>query len=130
MTIRRFFLIFAAGLTLQGTAFAIYYDDLIYLRQPVTAITSGSPEAFGRHARGALGRKGLTVTHLDTIAEAAQSMGMPDLELRALERRVVDLPGDSGTRLRLADALRRAGRYDHAERLYLAILRSTPVKAP
>jgi hypothetical protein len=130
MTIRRFVLIFIAGLALQATVFAIRYDDLIYLRRPAGEIASSSPEAFERYATSALDRQELTLTHLDTIAVAARSMRMPDLEVRALERYALGMPGDDGARLRLADALRRAGEYDRAETIYLAVLEATAGEVP
>lgn len=126
MTIRRFFLIFAGALALQGTVFALYYDDLIYLRQPVAVIAADASGTFARHAASALKREELTGAHLDTIAAAAERLKLNDIEVTALERHATMRPADLDIRLRLADALRRAGRYQRAELLYLEILEFAP----
>jgi hypothetical protein len=120
--IRRFAIVMAAALLLQGTVFALYYGDLLYLRQPPDEIASGSVEAFRAHAESALGRDRLTVRHLDTIAEAAQAFGLHDVEVLALDRRTRIPAADRSAHLRLADALRRADRFEDAERIYLGIL--------
>jgi hypothetical protein len=127
---RRFLLAMTAALLLQGTVFAIYYDDLLFLRQPMPEITSGPAERFAEHAVAALGRRHLTVKHLDTIAGAAQAFGLHDVEVTALERRLVAAPEDRSGRLRLADALRRAGRLSAAEAIYLDVLASTENERP
>jgi len=123
--IRRFVLILGAALLLQGTAFAIYYDDLLFLRQPLPRITAGSADSFARHARAALDRPKLTVKHLDTMTDAAVTFGLHDLEVAALERRADATPGDWRVRAKLADALRRSGRLAQAEAIYLDLLSST-----
>lgn len=127
---QRFLISMAVALLLQGGGFAVYYDDLLFLRQPVTAITTGSPETFRPQADTALERRSLTVRHLDTIAESAGAFGMHDIEVRALQRRMSMTPDDRQVRPRLADALRRAGRFGEAERLYLSILKSTGEETP
>jgi len=127
---QRFLIGLTAALLLQGSVFAIYYGDLLFLRQPVSAITAGSPATFRQHADHALERRRVTVHHLDTMADAAGAFGMHDLEVRALQRRVAMTPDDRQVRLRLADALRRAGRFGEAEALYLAILDSIEQEAP
>ncbi|MCC7043972.1 MAG: hypothetical protein IT183_08920 [Acidobacteria bacterium] len=119
---RRFLTMMVVALLLQGTVFAIYYDDLLFLRQPLPQIAAGPVEAFTGHATAALGRRRLTVRHLETIAGGAQAFDLHDMEVTALERRLVLTPGDSAVRLRLADALRRAGRLAEAESIYLDIL--------
>lgn len=122
MTIKRFLLVFAVGVLLQASVFAVYYNDLLFLRQPVALIAIGSRDTFTAHAAHALGRAKLTTQHVETIAAAAQAFHLPDLEVRALERRVKDDPDNEAARLRLADALRRAGQYDRAEALYIELL--------
>jgi hypothetical protein len=130
MTVKRFLLIFGVGVLLQASVFAVYYNDLLFLRQPVAIITMGSPDTFAAHARHALGRSKLTAQHLETIAGAAQVFHLTDLEIRALERRVQDEPADQSTRLRLADALRRDRQYARAERIYLELLDGSPKARP
>lgn len=122
--VRRFLTAFVLALLLQGTVFALYYDDLLFLRAPVAEIAVGSPDLFAKYATRALSRERLTGQHLDTIAAAAQSFGMHEPEIVALERRVTSEPGNPAHRLRLADALRRAGQFARAEALYLDVLRT------
>jgi thioredoxin-like negative regulator of GroEL len=124
MTLRRFLLGFTIVLLLQGSVFAWQYRDLLYFRQPVAAIRADQPETFAAHARSALSRQKLTRQHLDTIAVAADGFGKRDIEIQALERRLELDPNDVQVKLRLADALRRAGRFNDAERMYGDLLRS------
>lgn len=125
MTMRRVALVFVALVALQGVVFAFAYDDLLYLRQPVALIDAGPRDTFERRAQQALSRPHLTARHLETNAAAAQHFALPDLESRALERRAAADPNDRDVQLRLADAYRRAGRFDRAVRLYLNILNAT-----
>ncbi len=119
---RRFLTMLALALLLQGTVFAIYYDDLLFLRRPLPEIVAGAPDVFADHADAALGRSRVTVKHLDTIAGGAEAFGLHEVEVTALERRVEATPTDRAVRLRLADALRRAGRLADAEAIYVDIL--------
>ncbi len=128
--IRRFVLVLGVALVLQGTAFALYYDDLLFLRQPLSRITAGSAETFVRHARTSLDRPKLTVKHLDTIADAAAAFDQHDVEVTALERRLTVTPDDWRVRAKLGDALRRAGRFAEAEAIYLALLSSSGIDQP
>jgi len=126
MTVKRLSLACAAIVLLQGTVFAVYYNDLLYLRQPVTVIAAGPRDVFIQHATHALGRSKLTARHLETVAEAAKSFQLNAIEVQALERRLKAVPDDEGIRLRLADALRRSGQYDRAEHMYLELLTGSP----
>lgn len=130
VTMRGFLCALGAALLLQGTVFAIYYDDLLFFRRPLPEIIQGPRETFVRHAEAALTRSRLTMRHLDTIAEGAGAFELRAIEVAALERRVTANPSDLGTQLRLADALRRAGRLDESERVYLDILAVTGTLHP
>lgn len=123
--IKRFMLIFLVGVALQATVFAVYYDDLLYLRQPVATLVQAPRDTFERRATRALTRRRLTAKHLETIAAAAAALHLPHLEVRALERRLEAEPSDAALRLRLADALRRDGQLDRAEHLYLDLLQTS-----
>jgi len=125
VTIRRIVAGFVIALMIEGAAFAIYFDDLLYLRQSPDVIAQQPSQTFARHAADALRRRKLTARHLETVAAAARGFGLHEIELQALARRVDDEPGDTALLLRTADALRRAGRLDEAERLYLDLLRGT-----
>ena len=123
MTIRKLILALVMALLAQAGLFAWRYRDLIYLRQPVPAIAKGDGAAFERQATEALARERLTRHHLDTIAEAAAGFGQSKHEIEALRRRLEQDPSDVQIRLRLADALRRAGEFQQAETLYVDVLR-------
>ena len=122
ITIKRIAGAFIVVLLLEGAAFAMRYQDLLFLRHPVPAITAGQSAAFAEHATAALTRPKLTTRHLETIAAGAQRFGLAAIEVQALERRFATDGGDVRLRLRLADALRRAGRYADAERHYTEVL--------
>src|SRR5689334_6780515 len=125
MILKRFLLVFGVALAIQASLFAVYYDDLLFLNRSSSALQTGSPEQFARHAEKALARRRLTIRQVDTIAQVAQSLQRPDLEASALERRSQMDGGQASTRLRLADAFRRAGEPVKAERVYLDLLHHT-----
>lgn len=112
------------ALLLQAGVFAWTYQDLMFFRQPVAAITKAGPEAFEQHAVEALNRAQVTQRHLETIADAAMAFKSPAVELRALERAVKADPTDMHLKLRLADALRRSGQLPRAEVLYREVLKT------
>lgn len=122
MTIPRYLIALAAALVLQAGVFVWYHSDLLYLRQPVAVIEQDDPDTFAHRAAGALARPALTRHHLDTIATAAQRFGQSSYEVQALDRRLAKDPSDTQVKLRLADALRRAGDFARAEALYAEVL--------
>ncbi len=128
MSVRTFFTAFIVALLLEATAFGYYYSDLLYLRQPAEVLAAGDAATFTANANGALERRQLTRQHLETIARTAQLLRLPALEARALERRAALDPRDANTYLRLADAMRRAGRFAESEQIYLAVLEVSEAK--
>ena len=130
MMIRRFLLALAAGVALEAAVFAVYYDDLIDLRRPVGVIAAGERDAFLRHATDALRRPKLTAQHLETLAASAQLLRLHHIEVEALERLVRNSPSDRSARLRLGDALRRAGALSRAETVYVDLLSDLSEEAP
>jgi hypothetical protein len=122
VTIRRLVAAFIVAVIIEGATFAILFDDLLYLRQPPDVIAAGPVDTFERHAADALRRDKLTAQHLETMAAAARAVGRYDLEVQALERRAQQTSTDLAAKLRVADALRRAGRLGEAEQLYLDVL--------
>jgi thioredoxin-like negative regulator of GroEL len=122
MTLRKFLIGFVVVLALQAGLFAWNYRDLLYLRQPSSAIVTDGAATFASQAGEALSRKHLTRQHLDTIADTARTLGQPAYEIAALERRLQQDPHDAGIRVRLADVYRRTGQLDRAEALYLEVL--------
>lgn len=123
MTTSKFLIGLAIAMLLQGSVFAVQYRDLLYFRQPVTAILRDDLTAFESNAHSALTRRKLTRQHLDTIATAAQRFGKTDIEVAALERLLEFDPKEASVRLHLGDALRRAGRFSDAESLYSDLVR-------
>jgi thioredoxin-like negative regulator of GroEL len=121
MTLSRIAIMFGLLLVAQGGVFVWRFADLIYLRQPVEDV-AGNREAFHVHAIDALGRTQLTRQHLDTLADAAARLGDVRIEAAALERRLEKNPDDVRIKLRLADALRRAGEFDRAATLFNDVL--------
>jgi thioredoxin-like negative regulator of GroEL len=122
MTIPKIVAVFGIALAAQTGIFAWRYRDLIFLHQPASAIAKNDPQTFDANVSKAMSRSELTRRHLDTIAAAAVELGRPQVEIEALERRLAKDPRDVDVRLRLADALRRAGQLQRAEALYIAIL--------
>ncbi len=125
MTIRRLLLLFLLALCGEVALFAVSYQDLLFLRQPQARLRAESAATFVRHAEAALSRSHVTRRHLEAIAAGARDHQTSDLETRALTRVSAAFPDDVGLRLRLADALRRAGQLERAEQVYRAILAST-----
>jgi hypothetical protein len=125
VTIPRFVLALGIGLAMQGTVFVVYYDDLLYLRRGASALSTAETTTFVTMAERALSRRSLTVTHIETLAQAAREQHLMDIEVRALERGILLQPDDIGSRLRLADALRRSGDLARAEAIYEGVLALT-----
>ena len=121
VTIPRFVLVLVIGLAVQGTVFTVSYDDLLYLRRGAAALSTAETTTFAAMAERALSRRSLTVTHVETLAQAARQQHLTNIEVRALERRVLLQP-DIGSQLRLADALRRSGDLVRAEAIYENVL--------
>ena len=130
VTIRRLVAGFIIAVIVEAAAFAIYFDDLLYLRRSPDVIAADSIDTFERHAADALRRDRITARHLETLAAAARAFGRLDLEVEALERRARQASTDPAVTLRLADALRRAGRLGEAEQLYLEVLERTTGETP
>jgi hypothetical protein len=126
ITASRLLLALAIALAAQGAVFAWRYRDLLYLHQPVPAITGGDVATFRAHATEALARPQVTRNHLGTIAEAADAFGSIDLEIRALERQFQLEPSNIKLKLRLADLLQKSGERQRAETLYQEVLANGP----
>lgn len=123
MSYRRLALVAVLAFAVQGVVFTYYYEDLLFLRQPADQVASAPADVFRRHALAALDRSRLTRRHLETIAAAAQRQHARDIELAALQRLALEHRDDLWIRLRLADVLRRSGRLEEAEAIYLGVLR-------
>ena len=124
-TFARLALVVAGLAAVQALVFAYYYEDLLFLRQPVDIVVAVPSDEFNGHAASALQRSRLTRDHLETLAGASQRRGETDIEVRALRRLTLDHPNDKSIALRRADALRRARYFDEAETVYLQILQDS-----
>lgn len=117
-------LVFGVALAVQAGVFAWRYQDLMFFRKPVAEIAAIGGDSFEVHAVEALGRPKVTKQNLEAIADAAETLKSPAVELRALERAVKADPLDTRLKLKLADALRRSGQLPRAEALYQDVLKN------
>jgi hypothetical protein len=98
--------------------FAVFYwrhHDMVRLslsRQTVI----GDP-GFSQEAASVLVNDHISRRVLDRIADVAEARGERRLQIQALERIVSEFPEDPAARIRLAQALREAGRIEEAERV-------------
>ncbi len=111
----------ALAMVLEAGVFAFWHRDLLWLRSADVSSPS-QREAFVRHAEKALQRPTLTRAQLEAIANRAQRVDAAYIEVRALELSVTAFGAERGLQLRLADALRRAGQLERAEKMYLELL--------
>jgi hypothetical protein len=105
----------------ETAGFAVRNWDLVYLSQPASRLAA-DPQDFGANASTALTRRRIARRHLETIAAVGARTNSRDLTLRALKRLSVEYPSDVGVWRRLGDELRRAQRYEEAERIYRRLL--------
>ena len=108
--------IVAVLLVLELGGFYWQYRDIVLLNRPAEALAAD--EEFPELARAALGRRQISRRTLERVALVAGQRREGDLRVQALERIVASAPEDPHVRLRLAEALRDAGRLDEAERMY------------
>jgi|WetSurMetagenome_2_1015567.scaffolds.fasta_scaffold183671_2 hypothetical protein len=105
----------------ETVTFAAWNWDLVYLSQPASQLAA-DPRHFNSNARTALARPRIARRHLETIATIGVRTNARDVALRALRRLAAEYPSDTGVWRRLGDELRRAGRYEEAERIYRRLL--------
>lgn len=92
--------------------------DVVALGRPAAELAADP--AFPQTARRVLERPFVTRRVLERMAEAATRGADVDLHVAALQRIAAAAPGDRDVQLRLAEALRGAGRLAEAEALYRA----------
>jgi hypothetical protein len=98
--------------------FAVFYwrhHDMVRLSLSRETVI-GDP-GFSREAASVLANDHISRRVLDRIADVAEARGEQSLQIQALERIVSEFPQDPVARIRLAQALREAGRIEEAERL-------------
>jgi hypothetical protein len=120
MSAARLLLALAVLVGLEAGVFYVRHADVVRLSRTRAAVVAD--EGFTAAARSVLAREQVSRRVLERVADVAHERRALDLQVRALERIVDAVPADGEARLRLAEALRDAGRLDEAERLYRAEL--------
>lgn len=98
---------------------AVFYwghRDVVLLNQPTEALVLDA--RFPDAARSVLARERVSRRVLERVAHVARQRHELELHVDALERIVDSALDDAEARLRLAQALREAGRLEEAERIY------------
>ena len=116
MSAARLLLALAVLVCLEAGVFYVRHADVVRLSGPRTAVVAD--EGFTEAAQAVLAREQVSRRVLERVADVAHARRAFELQVRALERIVAAVPADGEARLRLAEALRDAGRLDEAERLY------------
>ena len=120
MSVARLLLALAALVCLEVGVFYIRHADVVRLSGTRAAVVAD--DRFTEAAQAVLAREQVSRRVLERVADVAHERRAFELRVRALERIVAAVPADAQARLRLAEALRDAGRLDEAERLYRAVL--------
>ena len=116
MSAARLLLALAVLVCLEAGVFYVRHADVVRLSGPRTAVVAD--EGFTEAAQAVLAREQVSRRVLERVADVAHERRAFELQVWALERIVAAVPADGEARLRLAEALRDAGRLDEAERLY------------
>ena len=122
MSAARLLLALAALVSLEVGVFYVRHADVVRLSGTRAAVVAD--EGFTQAAQAVLAREQVSRRVLERVADIAHERRAFELKVQALERIVAAAPADGQARLRLAEALRDAGRLDEAERLYRAALES------
>jgi Flp pilus assembly protein TadD len=120
MSAARLLLALAVLVGLEAGVFYVRHADVVRLSRTRDAVVAD--EGFTEAAQSVLARELVSRRVLERVADVAHERRAFELQVRALERIVAAVPADDGARLRLAEALRDAGRLDEAERIYRAAL--------
>ena len=120
MSAARLLVALAVLVGLEAGIFYVRHADVVRLSRSRTAVVAD--EGFTAAAQSVLARERVSRRVLERVADVAHERRAFDLQVRALERIVAAVPADGAARLRLAGALRDAGRLDEAERIYRAEL--------
>jgi len=122
--LKRFLLVIALGMVLEVGVFAYINRDALALMTD-WPLWSNGPDLFEARADRLLSKPKLTRQEVETIATQARARELTALEARALGTLNRRNPDDGVLALRYADALRRAGSLEDAERIYLRLLQNT-----
>ena len=115
MTPRRLLLLITVSLVIETIVFRVSYADLIALS--VSGRDAVSATADCSSIDKTLRRSELTRLQLERLADRARACGDPAREILVLRSLEMRFPADDSVRLRLADRLRQAQRFDEAESL-------------
>jgi hypothetical protein len=126
--LKRFLAVIALGMVLEVGAFAYVNRDALALMTDWPLWSNGT-DAFETRASRLLGQAKVPRQGAETIATQARARGLTSLEARALGVLSRQNPGDEVLALRYADALRRAGNLEEAERVYSSLLDDTTKEA-
>ena len=96
--------------------FYVEHRDVVAMNRSADALVLDA--RFPDTAQAVLARERVSRRVLERVADVARRRHDVKLQVVALERIVSSAPGDTEARLRLAQALRDAGRLDEAERIY------------
>ena len=96
--------------------FYVENRDVVAMNESADALVLDA--RFPDVAQSVLARERVSRRVLERVADVAQRRHDVALQVVALERIVSSAPGDTEARLRLAQALREAGRFVEAERIY------------
>lgn len=116
MSAARLLTALAALVSIEVSLFYVQHHDVVHLIAPRQALVADA--RFPETAMAVLGRERVSRRVLERVADVAGERHEFDIKVRALERIVEAVPEDVQARLRLAQALREAGRLDEAERRY------------
>ena len=120
MSTARLLGVLAALVTIELGLFYARHHDVVRLSAARDALVADA--RFASTASSVLARERVSRRALERVADVAGARREFALKVRALERIVATVPEDAQARLRLAQAMRDAGRLDEAERLYRAEL--------
>jgi thioredoxin-like negative regulator of GroEL len=120
MSATHLLLALAALVCCEAGVFYVRHADVIRLSGTRASVVADA--GFNEAAEAVLAREQVSRRVLERVADVAHERRAVELRVRALERIVAAVPTDGEARLRLAEALRDAGRLDEAEQLYRAEL--------
>ena len=117
--VRRLVLMALLVLVAQWGAFRFVYRDLLWL--DAQAASHPSAAEIRASAASVLQRPRPTRRHLEALIRLTDRADLRDLQAAALERLAARQPDDPAVQLRLAEALRLAGRFEESARVFTRV---------
>ena len=112
---RRLLMVLSVFILVEFAVFYWRHHDMVRLSLSRETVI-GDP-GCSREAASVLDKRSHQPSRARRIADVAEARGEQSLQIQALERIVSEFPQDPVARIRLAQALRKAGRIEEAERL-------------